>query len=598
MPRVLGSRNWLPACIAALVSMSALPTQASILSDDGGMIHVLGPSAAPQLTEAFQRAGPTWHLESAQIDRTEVKGQACLGEGTARCFNYRLSFPDDACDAMRTGPWCLEVENAQAIPKELAVLSDALSKVPAQVWSLAAPPPKEVPSEATAPASGGPAVLSTIIRTLLYFVLPLFAGALLGLLVRRLLRAWWVRAAGATAFVAGALAAFGKVPLGVWDLGLLGLLAAAGFLGATGAKGRFRWRGPVFGGFVLLLGCLLLELLVRRVVPEPPRFPPATSARLWFQPEDIEDACRAMELERQPPWLNWRSGGEIRSDERVLHLGDSMVQGEGVEGNETFAAALERLDPGVAHINAGAAGSSVDAYLMVLRTWIDRAKPTRVVVHLFTGNDLDEIDQPYSCCEAQSFFTYPNGQPQQRCTTPRRKFSTFTLLRQAPAPYPVRVLTGLSWSARHAANAFKLFSFRLSVRYKPPPPPPDVAYAHIEAVLQALRDDLRARNLPLTAVVLPFRGALQSEHPKDSREWHIAQRFLAIARRLDVPVLDAWDYFEHLTREEGGSRLFVTPPDWDVHFSAEGHLRYAKWLLGELGPGLRRAPETRAAAQP
>ena len=46
---------------------------------------------------------------------------------------------------------------------------------------------------------------------------------------------------------------------------------------------------------------------------------------------------------------------------RVLHVGDSMVEGVGVSPNETFVAELGRLAPGVDQINAGFASTSDNA---------------------------------------------------------------------------------------------------------------------------------------------------------------------------------------------------------------------------------------------
>jgi hypothetical protein len=551
---------------------------------------VLGPSAGAQLMEAFKKAGPDWHLQSAQISAKEINGEACLGPGTNRCTAFHLTHSDDSCGAVRAGPWCATIKEGVASAAELKLLIDALAGVSSDVWFDSRTTPMRAEREESL-ASRWPRAM-TAVQLLLYFLVPTLLGLGLGRLCRRLRLP--ARIIAASVLVAGVVATFRIVPLGLWDLVLTGFILAGGYL--WGSASRLRPAGLVFSGLILLVGCSVIELLVRRALPEPPRYPEAATARLLFAPEGREDVCRALRVEERPPWLNWRNGGVIRPGERVMHLGDSMVQGSGVEGNETFTAMLEQLDPEVVHINAGAVGCSVDAYLMVLRTWIDRANPTRVIVHLFTGNDMEEMDHPYSCCEAQPFFTYDGGIAQARCPTPRWRFTNAMIVGQAPAPYPLRALIRVSWAARHAVTTFARLADAISLQLAQTRPPDDeVTYAHIEAVLKALRDDLRARQIPLVISVLPFRGALESSRPKDSREWRIRGRFVSIAQKLDVPVLDAWDDFEALTRSEGSSRLFVTPPAWDVHFSPQGNRHYAEWLLRKLGPGLRNPPERTAS---
>src|SRR5262249_47765011 len=150
----------------------------------------------------------------------------------------------------------------------------------------------------------------------------------------------------------------------------------------------------------------------------------------------------------------------------------------------------------------------------------------------------------------------------------------------------------ISWSARHAVTAFNNFTPRIGLRLlERTRRELELSENHLELVLKSMRDDLRARNIPLVVSVLPFRGAMESAQPRASVEWQTRGRFVEMAQHLNLPVLDPWDDLERVVGEQGSRKIFISPPDWDVHFTPEGHRHYARWLLQKLGPGLRQPPD-------
>lgn len=72
---------------------------------------------------------------------------------------------------------------------------------------------------------------------------------------------------------------------------------------------------------------------------------------------------------------------------KLLLLGDSMLFGVGVDGEETVAAALER-ELGIEALNLALIGYNPVQYLAVGGEMIPRLSPDHVVVGLFIGNDL------------------------------------------------------------------------------------------------------------------------------------------------------------------------------------------------------------------
>jgi hypothetical protein len=382
--------------------------------------------------------------------------------------------------------------------------------------------------------------------------------------------------------------------VGIWDALLEGFLVGAGL--AIAAHRAFASRIDVgLMGVSLLTALLVSEGICRSFLPPPPAFATAggphlllaeavragTQAHSWeFRSKEI--VCSALYDERYPGILDVSGEADIvtprsfapRADatRRVLHIGDSMVFGFGVARDQVFTAGLERLEPGIQHVNAGIPGTAPDAYLSVLRRWLALREFDTVVMHLFEGNDVDSIDDRYPCCDWQPLLDYDHGRPRLRCTEPLavdlRKAGWTWLRYNSPPPYLVRALMPYSHAAGHVAAAVVN-----SMAYMPRGghQPVGIALAHLESIVRSARDELRERNIAFVVVVLPSRERVEDP---GRRAYH-GPEILDLCRRLGVAALDPFDRLrDQLGR---GERVFL-PMANDPHFSAAGHAALASWL--------------------
>ncbi len=550
--------------------------------------RALPPTAMSLVQAAFERAG-NWHLKSATIAVDHLSGIACVADG--ECFPFLLADPVDGCAGSVAGPWCVVWTGAAPPPNTTGPLLQALQATPDHVWldprgtdGLPSQAPKAI---VAAPPGWGRLKAWSLAAALV--LLPLALGAALGATFRRVTsRRSWIRVLTPIALVCGPAAGIRLVPIGFWDLVWIGAICCAGF--AAGLRAT-RLRYLTITTALLLTGSACLEAVIRLALPEPGRYPSSSAAHFVYRPADEEAACYAIDHGREPPWIDWRRGGLTRPGVRVLQLGDSMVFGTRVEGDETFAVELEHLDPGFAQVNFGIPASSTDVQYAALQSWIDEIRPARVILHFYVGNDIKEMDDAYPCCDMGPLLDYASGHATTRCPNPRWRFSTAAILAHAPPPYVLRVATDVSHAARYSLQAFDGASAWLggSMSGSAPAQRP-AAWEHLELILAALRDDVARHHASLVISVLPDRGLLESAHPEAEDHWEIRNRALALTRRLDIPVIDPWDFLRGIVTREGSAAMFVTPPAYEIHFSPEGHRRYARWLREQLGPGLMGAP--------
>jgi hypothetical protein len=434
---------------------------------------------------------------------------------------------------------------------------------------------------------------------LLEILVPLATGLALGELYRRQLG----RLPGLPAlFAALALAATGlavatRFRVGVWDGAMLGVLLALGSVGQATRLFHRRARELLLAAVATALGCGLIELGVRALLPHPPAVPPPAAAHLLvptidlvhpapahgdhtFTPRHLVDACAYLYPDVYPDHFRDRTDRSGRSSvpmSAVLHLGDSMVMGLGLSIDQAFPALLEKRHPEVAQINGSMASMSADYHYVVAEHWGDRSPwPLRLVaLHLFF-NDPMEIDQGMPCCDEQPLLTYRDGHPTDRCPRPSWPSgygkSLAWMARNSAPPYPLRVATDFSSAARFLdAWLVNLVPFA--------PPPSDERrdnWGHLEQVVRTLRDDLATRKIPLLVVVMPVRWVLEAKQPEKLEAYQISQRLLALSRGLDIPTLDAAEPFRELVKKNGTEPYFLGRDD--VHFSADGHAALAEWL--------------------
>jgi hypothetical protein len=252
---------------------------------------------------------------------------------------------------------------------------------------------------------------------------------------------------------------------------------------------------------------------------------------------------------------------------RVLHVGDSMVFGANVPRGQTFVADLEKLEPEVQHINAGISGTSPDDYLLVTRGWVARHPVDVVVMYLFAGNDLIDMDAPHPCSNWEPILAYADGHAQLRYPTPRRDsgLGAKWLLINSPLPFVARALIAAhSVAAAHVGALVDRWTNGARINDA------ETQYAHLKAILSSARDELRARHIAFIVVVLPAAQAIGIPNgPSDL----LSSWARAITNELGVRELDASDLVADALLH-GGHPV----QDDHVHFSEAGHSLMAQWL--------------------
>jgi hypothetical protein len=435
---------------------------------------------------------------------------------------------------------------------------------------------------------------------------PLATGGCLGGELRR----WRGGRAGNAAsilvgmgFLLVAVLVYWRFPIiGIWDAALEFILLCSGMLVAF-QRAVASWRDVLLAACALLVSLFLLELACRFVLPAPPVFAITGGAHVFLedalradpelQPADTrskEIVCSVVYGDEYPGVLGLPPDRSLvlpatyrprpGVTRRVLHLGDSMLFGLGVARDETFTAVLERLEPGVEHINGGIYGTAPDAYLALLRRWLAMHPVDEVIMYPFEGNDVCDVDGPYPCCDWQPLLSYGSDGVSLRCakpTPPDLHHATWTWLRyNSPPPYLLRVLIGHSAAAAYVSAVLVVTGQASSLIT---PNTDEARLTHIEAIFRAARAETRARDIPFVVVVLPTRQRL--EDPRRSGDGGMAQALVDAAHRAGVPALDASEVVR--SGMARGTPLFLGPKEQrNVHFNADGHALVGQWLHSEL----------------
>jgi hypothetical protein len=436
----------------------------------------------------------------------------------------------------------------------------------------------------------------------LVIVLPLATGAVIGWFVSRQrrgrLRGWLAFLGGLAGPMFVALCAAGfQDRLGAWDALWLGLLGGLGFLGSSHVAFGTRER-IIVPVAVLACGLCALEAGFRLVAPAPPRFPmqephlflTGQEREMLFQgggAQPAEAVCRTAyrSFWNTGDWLDKELSDALPAaftprpqvSRRVLHLGDSMVLGFRLPREATFEAALERLEPGVEHVNAGMRGTAPDDFLAVLPAWLDRAHFDEVVLYLNELNDLIELDSGHPCTGDKSLFTYDGLGPALRPPTPPRGRGKLNWILRAPAPYLVRALVDHSVVDAFLAATWNGIQLPSDLSNQDE----DTALRHLDALLRAAQDELKARGIPLRIVDFPVPARPQGPAGDAGRPGNkMGGHMLEVARRLNVPVYDAGEWIRPaLQRGEP-----ILQPD-GTHFNAAGNANMARWLHDEVLAG-------------
>ncbi len=570
--------------LATVVGRPAGATSPPAASEDGAA-QVLTPDVGPRLEAAFLAAAPAFRLDDAKIWPHHIDARVCRADQS--CVSLRLTLPDARCAGRRSRAWC--VTFAAAEPAD----ADALLAVLPGGAALAddAPLVDRVAGSVEHAAVWG---VSTATWLWIYALLPLAAGLLIGGLLRWRLRRRLALHGGVVAALLVAVPCLGaEVAL---RTGLVGALDGATLLGLAAivalvvVEARFARPGP----WLLALASLLLSLLgAEALVRLGPRPPVIEAERLSLLLNDARpggaplakaealvhcalyaaigsETARCLRLQEPPvdgPW--------------VLHLGDSMVYGSGVDAARAFPALLPALTPGLAHRNGGIPGVSIDLQLGLLQRVLAVARPTEVLLHIMPGNDLEEVDLPSDFCDGAPAMVRDAAGVRPRCPTPRwRAWPWWGRVLASRLPLPLAALGSSSWLVRDLA-VLQRRVLESKRSYRPDIGADTAGYA---AYLDALRTTLRAAGVPLQITLMPLR--------RSAYETSVEPRRARIRAILDAAGLDAWDsqpLVDDWVQEAGEAAVFRDDPPGDIHLNEEGQRRLAA-ALAELARRRPRRP--------
>lgn len=572
--------------------------------------RVLPPSAASALQHAFAEPPAGLRFDGADIAAEEARVRLC--RGAAPCTTVRLSDPSAPCEGTTAGPWCVQFADDSLLtaPEQAELLARLADQAPAKLWQRAddasgdrgadSNPDSQAgglaggQSPAREPLPSRPGHRAAWVAWLLAFalvVLPLLAGKLAGrALIRALPDRGVTRRALALATLpvgfALTLAAVhidARVPL--YDGLLTALLFGLALVGASWRPSRRKAprAALVVAAAVMALGLGVVELVARRLPPVAP-LASASDATLIFDAYDFEGACKALYPDTFPEIGPLLHRHEDDGKPRVLHLGDSMVTSASIGDALPFPDLLEQLDSTHHHIGGGVPGTSTDLQLAVARAWLDRASFSQVVLHLFSGNDIVELDRAYTCSDAGPVL---DEAAHLRFAEPRWAYPLRLIVVRTPAPYPLRVLGTVSVAAAQLVSGFSALTHSLDEPMGLETEGQlgtEAQWRRFDFVLRAFADELAARHIPLIVAVIPHRAFLEAADPASVPTFEAHNRMVAIARGLGLTTLDAGKLFAEAVRRDGSKRYFADTTDYDVHFSAEGHALYARWLLERLRP--------------
>ncbi len=332
---------------------------------------------------------------------------------------------------------------------------------------------------------------------------------------------------------------------------------------------------------VLGLGVLEGALRVRR---QPP--PVVEDARVQLLAAAQWQSAADLDLQHVPPgssaagmlealFVDPRHFRTLRAqrptDRWLLHLGDSMLFGDGIAADAAVPARLRTRLPGLAQVNAGVAGSTLDvqfAFLQrLLATW---PAPTAVVLHVYPRNDLVGLDYPFDFCAGQPVLTPPSQPVAVRCLAPGR-MPLVDRLRHSPLPLPLARAARWSWLARWLVGVHAA-----SPGVWAPAVGGDAPHRYGQ-IARAMQQRLRDKQIGFAVALMPVRQRARHDAAAE------AAIFRTIFAALQVPVLDSQPLFDANAADEAS--LFL--PGDNIHLSPQGAELYAGWLAGQLPQELK-----------
>lgn len=560
----------------------------------------LPPESADVISRVVRRLAPALTLQSAAIDRDHALVTLCPSNATSNpCFVARLDDPLPGCDGDLAGAWCVTYPTIVPSTTARSAVRDAFANDSSQVWNDPQTSPTAAPVIEFSQHTGSWSRVLAISLALLFA--PMLVGLLLGIAITRFRKrridspAWIAIGPAVVVFTILILPPRFRW-LGLWDTLAESLFAVFVLLCAAHSAFADRRRIALLAASVLLT-CVFGECVTRVALPRPPSFPPASEARVVlgnsrYRANAFSGGQEAVcNLLFGRGWSSHDDSETLRLPDayrpaqpfahHVLYLGDSMTAGVGGPSSEAFPAQIQRSDPTTEHVNGAISAIGPDGYFLLLGHWLDRLTPDLVVMNLFVGNDLTDIDRPYPCCDGGPILRYDAPRPRPRCETPNTitaRLGLASYVHVSPAPYFLRVMTGVSSLAAYATAAFQRIggspAFRDGASHAGPATYEN-AYRHLETILRATRDELARRHVAFIVTTLPVRSELEASARDGSPQPAIEGRIASVARDLGVDVFDAWPVLLDAVRTRGSDALFVDR----IHFSSAGNALVGAWLL-------------------
>lgn len=576
-PRASETARWIIAALTVLSCLAWMATTAwADAPPDRDRHHrakheyekgrVILPSAAPAISAAFNAAKPTVTRFDASVQRSTVRGKACTDK---TCYGFVLSDPERGCNGAKSKAFCL---TWQVVPPQtfaVAVASHLESVDADVVWR--DPPGRPAPP------------LQLLLVALAVALLPLIFGFLAG----RGLRSMAPNHPGIRSLVALILAVVASAICVRWSLldqphpaaGDAIVVGAALFAGLWlgGLKvtePKVAWLAVV-GSIIGLVGA---EAALRQSVPKPPECWHGGEIKL-LQPASSDRLCRGAFSGPHDPFFEHALRRTRGGPEQVVHIGDSMVFGSGVREHETFVAELDRRDTKRAHVNVSGPDTGPDHYLLTLGRWLKAHKPGHVVLYVYPGNDLLDLDRPSPCCGGTALLRYENDRATARCE--KRVWQpdpVAALLRGAP-PFTVQVAAQWSHLGAMACAAIRPTAAQVGAAAGVVGQNPDGgpnSDAHLTAIF-ATAKDLTAGG-KLSIVLLPERDGLEDGYVPSSGAAKRARRVKAAAENAGVALYDATPLLAAMLNKKGAEAVFARTHARDFHFSAITHRALASWL--------------------
>jgi hypothetical protein len=424
---------------------------------------------------------------------------------------------------------------------------------------------------------------------------PPLVGALVGAALRaaigdrpRALRSLLL--GGSLGLLAAPLAVAPLASFSIYDEWWVAALLAAGAVGAgLPRRPRRLAAGALVAAAATVVAIAALEPWARRL-PDPPPRRRADELHLRFSAESSDPRCVALYPDAYPGMrINTRLAlpvaGRRPGVRRVLHVGDSMVAAGDVPAAAAFTALLSAAHPDEEHLNLGDVGTGPDAYYLILDRWLPSLRPDEVLLYVYLGTDVSDMDDAYVCCDHGPLLRYDAGVPprsvEPRCPSPRSRVTLGYRLTRGPSPYALRVLGTASELLGRVVDLMEL-----AMRGRRPWRYTDYVGSerqlqHLEATLGAIRDRLARDGVRLTVVLLPPRWTLERHAPDDPFR-ALRARVLSIARAEQLRVFDAWDLLQEAVDREPESDWFQSENRGNPHLGVAGHRLLARWLDAEV----------------